>query len=229
MEKFKLGNYLRLSMVFFILLIIVVLMFLIPNPLGSYVISEAKAKGYIEYKPMEAHDLANKICTQCHTLERIKKYCPRCGPPFVAVVPHMQTFIENYRETRPEIEIINITEHQAVAIVQVWNALIGNWEGDFREQDILKLIGQYHLLAELYKTPVEERKIEWALNRKDELKMGYESEMPELQKNLGKPENNPCASNLQEMQKDHDKLGNNPCAPQEHVEHKQHEDEEHKH
>lgn len=229
MKKSKSKKFLRLFAIIFSLLILAAFIFLIPNSLGNYIISEAKAKGYIEYKPMEAHALANKICTQCHTLERIKKYCPRCGPPFVALVPHMQTFMENYKVTRPELKLVNITEHQAVAIVQVWNALIGNWEGDFREQDMLKLIGHYNHLAKLYKTPVEERKIEVALNRRDELKMGYESEMPELQKDLGKPENNPCAPNLQEMQKDQDKLANNPCVPQDHEEHKQHEDEDHKH
>lgn len=188
---FKSKKLLRFLTVILSLSIFAALVFLIPNSLGSYIINEAKAKGYIEYKPMEAHDLANKICTQCHTLERIKLYCPRCGPPFVAVVPHMQTFIDNYKVSRPELKVINITEHQAVAIVQVWNALIGNWESDFREQDILKLIGQYHHLAKLFKTPVEERKIEAALSRQNELKIGHMTDLSEMQKDLGKPENNP--------------------------------------
>lgn len=169
------------------------------NPASSYILSEAKALGYIDYTPMEARTLAKKICTQCHSDERIKLYCPRCGPPFVAVVPHMQTFIDNYKTTKPELEFISITEHQAVAIVQVWNALVGNWEQDFREQDMLKLIGHYEKLQALYKTPVEQRKIEYALMNRDDLKIGYGSNLEYEQRNLGKPENNP----------------RNPCGPKE--------------
>lgn len=201
------------------------------NPARSYILSEAKAMGYIEYTPMEARNLANKICTQCHTDERIKIYCPRCGPPFVAVVPHMQTFIDNYKTAKPDLKFTNITEYQAVAIVQVWNALVGNWERDFREQDILKLIGQYDKLKALYKTPVEKRKIEYALMNRDDLKIGYGSKMDYVQRNLGKPENNPqnpCGSNeggmsgmsgMDDMHMKHennqDKL-RNPCAQKEH-------------
>tara|TARA_B100000315_G_scaffold259397_1_gene315288 strand:+ start:17671 stop:18351 length:681 start_codon:yes stop_codon:yes gene_type:complete len=225
---FKSKKLLGFSTVILSLSIFAALIFLIPNSLESYIISEAKAKGYIEYKPMEAHDLANKICTQCHTLERIKQYCPRCGPPFVAVVPHMQTFIENYKVSRPEVKVINITEPQAVAIVQVWNALIGNWESDFREQDILKLIGHYPLLAKLFKTPVEERKIEATLSGQEELKIGHMTGLPEMQKDLGKPENNPGPSQDQKEHKQQDDEEH-----MQHEEHKQHEKhkehEEHKH
>lgn len=163
--------------------------FIFPNPVGNHFISEAKAYGLMEYKPDEAYHLAMKICTQCHSIERIKLYCPRCGPPFVAVVPHMQVFIENYKSTKPDLKFQNITEHQAVAIVQVWNALVGNWEGDFREKDILKLIGKYPRIAALYKTPPDKRKIESALSQRDDLKVGHMSGMADAQKNLGKPEN----------------------------------------
>ena len=163
----------------------------IPNPVTGYVLSEAKASGYLKYTPAEAYKLANKICTQCHTTERIKLYCPRCGPPFVAVVPHMQNFIDNYKTTKPNIKFINITEPQAVAIVQVWNALVGNWEKDFRKQDIMKLIGHYDLLKKLYETPVEKRPIEYALMNRNELKIGHMSGLKDMQKNLGKAENNP--------------------------------------
>ena len=41
--------------------------YFIPNPLGRYVISEAKATGYLQYTPLEAYDLAKRNCTQCHT------------------------------------------------------------------------------------------------------------------------------------------------------------------
>ncbi len=172
-------------------IVIVMVIFLVPNPLGEYIVKEAKANGYLEYTPLEAHKLAKTICTQCHSDERIKLYCPRCGPPFVVVVPHMQTFIDNYRITKPELEFMAITEHQAVAIVQVWNALVGNWEADFREQDILKLIGNYDELVALYKTPVDKRKIEYALSKRDDLKIGHMTGLKDAQKNLGKPENNP--------------------------------------
>ena len=170
-----------------------------PNPAGHYILSEAKALGFIDYTPAEAHNMAKKICTQCHSDERIRTYCPRCGPPFVVVVPHMQTFIDNYKTTKPDLEFINITEYQAVAIVQVWNALVGNWELDFREQDMIKLIGHYEKLRALYKTPVEQRTIEYALMNRDDLKIGYGSNQEYVQRNLGKPENNP----------------RNPCVPKE--------------
>ncbi|MDH5639193.1 MAG: hypothetical protein OEZ04_11960 [Nitrospinota bacterium] len=163
----------------------------IPNPLSQRIVSEAKANGYIKYQPLEAYDLARKICTQCHSDERIKMYCPRCGPPFVAVVPHMQTFIANYRQTKPEAKFINITEPQAVAIVQVWNALVGNWEKDFREQDILKLIGHYEKLKALYLTPVDQRPIEAFLSGREELKIGHMMGLEQMQRKLGTPENNP--------------------------------------
>jgi len=163
----------------------------IPNPIGKQIISEAKANGYLEYSPKEAYEMAKTICTQCHSEERIKLYCPRCGPPFVAVVPHMLTFIENYRTTKPDLKFIGITEHQAVAIVQVWNALVGNWETDFRKQDILKLIGHYDLLAALYETPVDKRPIEAALMSRNDLKIGHMSGMKEAQRNLGKPASDP--------------------------------------
>lgn len=197
-------------------------LFNFPNPLEEYIVSEAKAHGYIDYTPREAKNLATKICTQCHSLERIKLYCPRCGPPFVAVVPHMQTFIENYKATKPNLKFISITEHQAVAIVQVWNALIGNWELDFREQDMMKLIGHYELLKDLYKTPVEQRKIEYALMSRDDLKIGHMSGLMEMQRNLGKSENNPlnpCGSKvdgmsgMEDMQMKHPNHQNNPRNP----------------
>jgi hypothetical protein len=159
-----------------------------PNPARDSVLNALKAKGYMDYTPTEAYKLARRICTQCHTDERIKLYCPRCGPPFVAVVPHMQHFIQNYKTTKPDILIENITEVQAVAIVQVWNALVGNWEGDFRARDIERLVGRYPHLMALYKTPVDKRPIETALAKMDSLKIGHMSGLKEMQKDLGKPE-----------------------------------------
>ncbi|MBF0293382.1 MAG: hypothetical protein HQK86_14630 [Nitrospinae bacterium] len=159
-----------------------------PNPAKDAVLGAMKANGYIDYTPQEAYKLARRICTQCHSDERIKLYCPRCGPPFVAVVPHMQGFILNYKVTKPDLMIENITEVQAVAIVQVWNALVGNWEMDFREKDMEKLVGRYPLLLALYRTPVEKRPVESALSTMDSLKIGHMSGLKEAQKNLGKAE-----------------------------------------
>jgi len=156
-----------------VLLIIGSGLVLVPNPLSKRAVAIAKANGYMAYKPMEAYNLAHFICTQCHELERIKRYCPRCGPPFVALVPHMQSFMENYKVSKPKMHLTNITEDQAVAIVQVWNATVGNWEGDFREKDIKKLVGSYHKLFNLYKTPVDQRPIESALMSRSDLKMRY--------------------------------------------------------
>ncbi len=201
------GNKLKLVFLSFITIAVtcVVLVFGFENPVGNFVLSEAKAKGYMEYEPYEAYTLAHDICTQCHSTERIKLYCPRCGPPFIAVVPHMQTFIDNYKQTKPNLKFENVTEYQAVAIVQVWNALVGNWEGDFREQDILKLIGHYDILKEFYKTPVKDRHIEYALSNRDDLKIGHMSNIMDAQKNLGKPENNPGPSTQEKpSMKEHD-------------------------
>jgi len=188
-----------------VFVIIVIVAVVAPNPLRSYVVNEAKASGYLQYTPAEAYDMAKFVCTQCHTVERIKLYCPRCGPPFVALVPHMQTFIDNFRQTKPNLELVNVTQPQAVAIVQVWNALVGNWEADFREQDIIKLIGQYDKLVELYLTPVGKRPIEVALNVRDDLKMGHTSGILDQQRDLGKPENNPGGPPAQALTPDKEK------------------------
>ncbi len=172
--------------------------FFIPNPLGRYAISEAKASGYMQYTPSEAYTLAMKTCTQCHTDERIKKYCERCGPPFIALVPHMQSFIANYRISKPNLKVNNITESQAVVIVQVWNAIIGNWEKDFREQDMYKLIGNYNHLKALYKIPIKDRPIESALMNRDDLKVGYMADINKSQKTVPKPETEPKHENEHE-------------------------------
>ncbi|MBI3580604.1 MAG: hypothetical protein HY098_00735 [Nitrospinae bacterium] len=172
--------------------------YFIPNPLGRYVVSEAKANGYLPYTPSEAYGLAMNTCTQCHTDERIKKYCERCGPPFIAVVPHMQSFIENYKLTKPNLKVHNITESQAVAIVQVWNAILGNWEKDFREQDIYKLIGDYPHLKALYKMPIKDRPIESALMNREDLKVGYMADMSKSQKMAPKNETGPKRENEHE-------------------------------
>ncbi len=197
----------KLKTVFFIVIGLFILfslgVFFIPNPLARYAIAEAKANGYMQYTPAEAYTLAMQTCTQCHTDERIKKYCQRCGPPFIAVVPHMQSFIDNYRVSKPNLKVHNITESQAVAIVQVWNAIIGNWEKDFREQDIYKLVGNYPHLKALYKIPVKDRPIESALMNRDDLKVGYMADMAKTQKAESKHETEPKHEHEQEHEHQH--------------------------
>ncbi len=124
----------------------------------------------------------------------------------------MQAFIHNYRETKPELEFTGITEPQAVAIVQVWNAVVGNWETDFRAQDMKKLIGNYDLLWELYNTPVDERPIEAALLGREDLKIGYMQDQKALQQNLGKPENNPGGQVADPENPPAPNRLNNPCS-----------------
>lgn len=203
--------------VFAVLCVITAGVFFVPNPAGQYLIGEAKASGFIPYEPVEAYNMAKRICTQCHSDERIKKYCERCGPPFIAVVPHMQSFIENYRVAKPDLKLENITEVQAVAIVQVWNAIMGNWEKDFREQDILKLIGPYKLLSKLYLTPIEKRPIESALMGREDLKVGYMAEMKKTMDDKGAAgaAEQPAMEGMHDHSKmDHSKMGTDSAAKQ---------------
>ncbi|OGV96558.1 MAG: hypothetical protein A2Z59_08630 [Nitrospinae bacterium RIFCSPLOWO2_02_39_17] len=160
-----------------IILVGVTLVIAVPNSIGKKITDEIKARGYIEYSSDEAKVLALEKCTQCHDTERILKYCHRCGPPFIAVIPHMRKFLEEYKVREPHKKFSDITDYQASAIIQTWNALVGNWEGDFRKEDALKLIGNNKILVDLYNTPVEKRKIEYTmLKRGDKTKGAYEPE-----------------------------------------------------
>lgn len=154
-----------------------VLVIAVPNSIGKKITDEIKARGYAEYSSNEAKSLALEKCTQCHDTERILKYCHRCGPPFIAVVPHMKKFLEDYRAREPHKKFSDITDYEASAIVQTWNALVGNWEGDFKKDDLLKLIGNNKVLINLSNTPIEKRKIEYALRKSGEKAKGtYQSE-----------------------------------------------------
>lgn len=154
----------------------VALVIAVPNSLGRKITDEIKARGYMEYSPDDAKRLAMQICTQCHDTERIAKYCHRCGPPFIAVIPHMKRFIAEYKTREPFKELSDVTDYQASAIIQTWNALVGNWEADFRKEDLLKLIGNNNILIDLANTPIEKRKIEYALRtRGDKITGAYEA------------------------------------------------------
>lgn len=160
-----------------IILVGVTLVIAVPNSIGKKITNEIKARGYLEYSPDDAKTLALEKCTQCHDTERILKYCHRCGPPFIAVIPHMRKFLEEYKAREPHKKFSDITDYQASAIIQIWNALVGNWEGDFRKEDMLKLIGSNKILVDLYNTPVEKRKIEYTmLKKEDKAKGTYEPE-----------------------------------------------------
>jgi hypothetical protein len=75
---------------------------------------------------------------------------------------------------RKYIELSNIqgnkirqfSDAELVAITQVWNGLVGNWEGDWPRKDIRKLLGSDRALLDLFETPVEERPIEVVLQDK---------------------------------------------------------------
>lgn len=206
----------KLTIVVIVLAVICIIsagVLFVPNPVGQYLISEAKANGMVAYEPAEAYAMAKKICTQCHTDERIKKYCERCGPPFIAVVPHMQSFIENYKVSKPGLKVENITEIQAAAIVQVWNAIIGNWEKDFRQEDMLKLIGPYEELKKLYLTPIEKRPIEMALMGREDLKVGYMADMKKTMEKEAKGATGEPATEDHSMH-DHSKMGTEGAAQQ---------------
>ncbi len=143
---------------------LLVLLIVTPNSLGNRVKEEARARGYLEYTPMQAKKLAESRCSQCHDLIRIAKYCPRCGPPFIVVITHMRRLMKQFHDLHPEKKIIGLTKPQQIAVIQAWNAMVGNWEADFRREDLVTMIGKryYHLLP-LLDTPVKERKIEYGL------------------------------------------------------------------
>ena len=149
-----------------------------PNSFGDRIQEEARARGYREYSPDQAKKLAEARCTQCHQMDRIAKYCSRCGPPFIVVITHMDRLMKQHQEKNPGKKLLGLTKTQQLVVVQVWNALVGNWEKDFRKEDMVSMIGQGndHLLA-LLDTPVDERKIENALAKTGHrLKGAYEAQ-----------------------------------------------------
>lgn len=126
-----------------------------------------KAKGYLEYSPDEAITLAYTKCSGCHNTNKITNYCFRCGPPFVVVVHNMKTLIALERQKPGRQNIPTITDAEASTIVQVWNALIGNWEEGWRKEDLTKLLQGDQALIDLLNTSPSERKIEAALYGKE--------------------------------------------------------------
>jgi len=137
---------------------------LVPNPLGRSVLAEAKSMGYLAYSPEEATELAYSRCTACHGAEKILQYCSRCGPPFVVVSHSMRKYIELSNLDSEKIK--KFSDAELIAITQVWNALIGNWESDWRQKDIKRLLQNDYALIRFVETPLEDRPIETALMNK---------------------------------------------------------------
>ncbi len=138
----------------------VAVLFLVPNRLGVEIVSQAKARGYLTYTPDEAVTLAYRRCSGCHSDEKILLYCSRCGPPFIVVSHFMRKYVELTNQRRAGIQIEPFTDAELIAITQVWNGLIGNWESDWPRKDLTKLLAGDKALVDLLDTPVENRALE---------------------------------------------------------------------
>jgi len=136
----------------------------IPNPLGAQILAEAKYRGYLAYTPDEAVTLAYSRCTTCHPAEKMLKYCARCGPPFIVVSHSMKKYTELMILKGGQFK--PFSDAEVVAITQVWNGLVGNWEPDWGSKDINKLLQGDQALIRLAETPLQERPIEMALKNK---------------------------------------------------------------
>lgn len=133
----------------------------LPGPLQEKALAEAKYRGYLAYSPDEAVTIAYRRCSTCHDAEKMLRYCTRCGPPFIVVVHSMKKYVEltnqNNETFRP------FSDAELVAIAQVWNALVGNWESGWGNKNLTKLLQGDTALIRLLETPVEQRPIETAL------------------------------------------------------------------
>ncbi|MDH4284054.1 MAG: hypothetical protein OEV35_01920 [Gallionellaceae bacterium] len=137
---------------------------LVPNPLGSKIIAEAKYQGYIPYTTDEALTIAYSRCSTCHGPEKMLKYCARCGPPFIVVSHSMKKYVELTNQKGSNFR--PFSDAELVAITQVWNGLVGNWEAGWGEKNIKKLLQGDAALIRLFETPLEGRPIELAMKNK---------------------------------------------------------------
>jgi hypothetical protein len=136
----------------------------VPNPLRKLVLDEAKYRGYLPYTTDEAVTLAYTRCTTCHPADKMLKYCSRCGPPFIVVTHSMKKYTELMNQKGGQFK--PFSDAEAIAITQVWNGLVGNWEPDWGFKDVHKLLQGDQALIRLAETPVTERPIESALKNK---------------------------------------------------------------
>src|SRR4030067_3612793 len=95
------GSLRRILIVIGIILIIGILAAFIPGSYGGKIIEKAKSLGYIEYSPKEAEHLAAMRCSRCHELDKVKKYCFRCGPPLIVVGRNMRAFVLRWGQKLP--------------------------------------------------------------------------------------------------------------------------------
>ncbi len=168
------------------------LLLFIPNPLGEQIITEAKAKGYLAYTPEEAIDLAYRRCSTCHSEQKIILYCARCGPPFIVVTHFMKKYVELMNLQGNGAVVEQFTDAELLAITQVWNGLIGNWESDWPRKDLKKLLGRDRALIRLLETPVAQRPIEAML--KDRSAPGSYKEQTSQDPAAGAPTTPPTGS-----------------------------------
>ncbi|MDH4101040.1 MAG: hypothetical protein OEV28_10780 [Nitrospirota bacterium] len=133
------------------------------TPYGNGVKQRLRSAGYIAHTPESAKTLAMERCIQCHDLDKTLRYCSRCGPPLIVVVHNMKSYEAIWRQQYPNTPITPITDADAVAITQVWNALVGNWENTWAPADMEKMLAGDKALLGLLRTPKEKRPIETAL------------------------------------------------------------------
>ncbi len=147
-------------------LIIGTVLLLVPNSLGHAFTREIKSRGYLAYTPEEAIDLAYSRCSTCHSEEKMLKYCTRCGPPFIVVAHFMKKYVDITNTRNSHIDLPQFSDAEISAIVQTWNALIGNWEDDWPKEDLRKLLDNDQALIDLLDLPLDQRPIETALKDK---------------------------------------------------------------
>lgn len=169
-----------------ILLVVLAVVLAVVGVFWRDAVDKLKSGGYMAYTPAEAELLAYSKCSQCHNTERIAKYCLRCGPPLIVVVHNMKSLIRLAREKgRHGLE--GYTDSQAVAIAQVWNAQVGNWEYTWRKQDLVKLLEGDKALLKLLDTPLKQRPIEVALAGKSAPGAYKEVQTPETPPQQNQP------------------------------------------
>lgn len=145
-------------------LLVVVGALAVPSPLRTSLLEEARYRGYLAYGPDEAVTIAYTRCSTCHSADKMLRYCARCGPPFIVVVHSMKKYVELSNRTQQNVR--PFSDAEAVAIAQAWNALVGNWESGWGDQNLERLLQGDRALIGLLGTAPEKRPIEVALRNK---------------------------------------------------------------
>ncbi len=124
------------------------------------ILFDLKARGYLEYTTDEAVELAYDKCDRCHSIEKAVNYCPRCGPPFVIAIHNMKILIAKGVGNPGVKGFPTISDAEAVAITEVWNGLVGNWEEGWRKDDLIKMLQGDQALIDLLEIYPQNRPIE---------------------------------------------------------------------